>query len=134
MKWSLQQLYKYNRKSFTFETTYDFKDYIANIEDIIDIKEFHVSGVGHNVIDDRFHFELNVKGMLILECARTLVEVPFLIDVQTIEVFDKVIVGDEDVWLIEKNTIDLKDVVWETILLQKPIRVISPLSEGREEE
>ena len=119
---------------FRSETTYDFKDYIANIEDIIDIKEFHVSGVGHNIIDDRFHFELNVKGMLILECARTLVEVPFLIDVQTIEVFDKVIVGDEDVWLIEKNTIDLKDVVWETILLQKPIRVISPLSEGREEE
>lgn len=134
MKWSLQQLYKYNRKSFTFETTYDFKDYIANIDDIIDIKEFHVSGVGQNVKDDRFRFELNIKGMLILECARTLVEVPFLIDVQTIEVFDKIIIDDEDVWLIEKNTIDLKDVVWETILLQKPIRVISPLSEGREEE
>jgi uncharacterized metal-binding protein YceD (DUF177 family) len=50
-----------------------------------------------------------------------------------VEIFDKVVADDEDVRLIEKNTIDLQDVVWESILLQKPIRVISPSSEGLEE-
>lgn len=134
MKWSLQQLYKYNGKPFTFETTYDFKDYIINIDDILDIKEFHVAGTGQNLYDDRFRFELTITGTLILECARTLVEVPFPITINTVEIFDKVVAEDEDVWMIEKNTIDLQDVVWEAILLQKPIRVISPSSEGLEED
>ena len=70
---------------------------------------------------------------MILECARTLVEVPFPVIIDTVEIFDKVVADDEDVRLIEKNTIDLQDVVWESILLQKPIRVISPSSEGLEE-
>ena len=133
MKWSLQQLYKYNGKPFTFEATYDFKDYIVNIDDILDITEFHVSGTGQNLYDDRFRFELTIIGTMILECARTLVEVPFPIIIDTVEIFDKVVADDEDVRLIEKNTIDLQDVVWESILLQKPIRVISPSSEGLEE-
>ena len=134
MKWSLQQLYKYNGKPFTFETTYDFKDDIDSIADIIDIKEFHVSGIGQNLYDDRFQFTLKITGTLILECARTLVEVDFPISLETTEIFDKEVSEDEDVWVIEKNTIDLRNVVWETVLLQKPIRIVSPLSKGLEEE
>ena len=134
MKWSLQQLYKYNGNPFTFETTYNFKENIVSIDDIIDIEEFHVSGIGQNLYDDRFRFELTITGMMILECARTLVEVPFPVMIQTTEIFDKQVGEDEDVWMIEKNTIDLKDVVWEAILLQKPIRIVSPCSKGLEEK
>ena len=45
MKWSLQQLFKYNGKPFTFNFTCDLKKYIENISDILDISEVEVSGL-----------------------------------------------------------------------------------------
>ena len=134
MKWSLQQLYKYNGKPFDFEIDYDFKDYIKNIDDVLDIKEIHVEGTGQNLYDDRFRFDLHITGCLILQCARTLDEVEFPIDLEVAEVYDKVSVGDEDIRIIEKNTIDLEDAVWEDVILEKPIRVVLPSSEDLEEE
>lgn len=124
MKWSLQQLIKYNGKSFSFEGTYDFTDYIKNIDDILRIGLFTVNGVGQNLYDDRYSFQLEIKGSLFLQCARTLQEVEYPLDLQVEEIFDKDVKDDEDVRLIDKNTIDLKDVVWENILLEKPIRVV----------
>ena len=32
--------------------------------------------------------------------------------------------GDDDAIIIETNTVDLRPVIWEHILLQKPIRFV----------
>ena len=57
-----------------------------------------------------------------LECARTLEPVEYPISLEVTEVFDT-LESDEDIRLIEKNTIDLSDVIWENIYLEKPMRV-----------
>lgn len=119
MKWSLQQLFKYNGKPFTFEGTYDFHKYIENISDILDIKDVKVSGVGQNVHDDRYVFDLIIDTVLILEDAVTLDPIEYSMHIETSEVFD---FNDDEVNIIEKNTIDLENVVWENILVEKPMR------------
>lgn len=123
MKWSLQQLFKYNRQPFEFETTYDFHNDIKNIDDIIDIKETHVVGYGQNVYQDKYQFHLHITTVLILEDARTLEPVDYQLDIEVDEVFDTDL-SDEDTRVIEKNTIDLRPVVWENIILEKPIRFV----------
>ena len=123
LKWSLAQLFKYNHKAFTFEDVLNLKDRIENIDDILDISEVKVSGTGKNIVDDRYIFELNIECLLTLECARTLEEVQYPINLKVTEIFDTHENGDEDIRLIEKNTIDLSDVVWENIYLEKPMRV-----------
>lgn len=124
MKWSLQQLLKYTQKPYEFEETYDFSEYINGIDDIIDISKFHVNGTVIHLFDDRFEFQLSIKGELTLQDARTLEPIAYPISLNVTEVFDKVESDDEDVRIIDKNTIDLYDVVWENILLEKPIRVV----------
>lgn len=123
LKWSLAQLFKYNHKTFEFEDTLDFKDRIVNIDDILDISDVYVEGNGRNLVDDRYIFNLKIKCLLTLECARTLEAVDFPIDLEVCEIFDTVEASNEDIRLIERNTIDLSDVIWENIYLEKPMRV-----------
>lgn len=122
LKWSLAQLFKYNHKTFEFEDELDFKDRIENIDDILDVSIVKVKGNGRNLVDDRYIFNLNIECLLTLECARTLEPVEFPISLDVTEVFDTED-SDEDIRLIEKNTIDLSDVIWENIYLEKPMRV-----------
>ena len=122
LKWSLAQLFKYNHKPFEFEDELDFKDKIENIDDILDISLVKVRGNGKNLVDDRYIFNLNIECLLTLECARTLEPVEYPISLEVTEVFDT-LESDEDIRLIEKNTIDLSDVIWENIYLEKPMRV-----------
>ena len=57
-----------------------------------------------------------------LEDSRTLEEVEFPINIDVCEVFGKDPDNDE-MRYIEKNTIDLYDIIWENILLEKPMRI-----------
>src|SRR5690554_4770486 len=118
MKWALSQLYKLNGKPFSFETEFDFKNQIKNIDDIIDIKVTKVVGTGKNVIDDRYSFDLHISTILILEDAVTLEELEYPIDIVVTEDFD--VIDDGECNLIEKNTIDLEPIVWEIVYLEKP--------------
>ncbi len=122
LKWSLAQLFKYNHKPFEFEDELNFKNRIKNIDDILDISLVKVKGNGRNLVDDRYIFNLSIECLLTLECARTLEPVEFPISLEVTEVFDT-LDNDEDIRLIEKNTIDLSDVIWENIYLEKPMRV-----------
>ena len=73
------------------------------------------------VIIQIYVFNIHIEGTLILECALTLEEVPYQVVIDTVEVFDKIV--DEEVNYIEKNTIDLLPIVWENILVEKPMKV-----------
>ncbi|MGD9886854.1 MAG: YceD family protein, partial [Bacilli bacterium] len=54
---------------------------------------------------------------------RTLEPVNYPIDLQVTEIFDTQMY-DDDSRLIEKNTVDLRPVVWENVYLEKPIRIV----------
>ncbi|MDD3999840.1 MAG: hypothetical protein PHX62_02965 [Bacilli bacterium] len=123
MKWSLQQLHKYNGESFTFSGTYNFEKEIENISDILGISNVEVEGVGQNLYDDDFKFDLKIRATLILEDARTLDPVDYPLNLEITEIYSPEL-RDDDTRLIEKNTIDLRPLVWEVVLLEKPIRFV----------
>ncbi|HEY8395172.1 MAG TPA: YceD family protein [Bacilli bacterium] len=123
MKWSLQQLHKYNGKPFSFSEKLNFDEEIAGISDILGISEVEVTGVGRNVYEDDFEFDLNIKATLTLQDARTLEPVLYPLDIQVTEVFSPD-PEHTDAYFVEKNTIDLRPLVWECILLEKPMRVV----------
>lgn len=127
MKWSLQQLFKYNDKSFDFDFTIDLYERIKNIDDIIDISLVHVKGTGKKM-NDRYYFDLNINTILILEDAVTLDSLEFPINLNVTEIFSIKEDCEEDVRIIETNTIDLTDVIWENILLEKPMRVTKSIT------
>lgn len=125
MKWSCQQLFRYTQTPLKFSEELDYREYIKGIDDILDISTVKVEGEAIHPYDDRYEFKLLIKCTLFLQDAVTLEQVEYPIDLDVTESFDKIVdpESDEDVRLIEKNTIDLYDVVWENIYLEKPIRV-----------
>ena len=126
MKWSLQQLYKYRQEPLEFSDIAKYDDYIKVYTDIIRIDDVQYSGTAFCVNDDLYRFNLHIETIMYLEDARTLDEVAYPIELDVEEVFTKderFITDDNDYRYIEKNTIDLYDVVWENIILEKPISI-----------
>ncbi|HHZ18041.1 MAG TPA: hypothetical protein GX390_02015 [Acholeplasmataceae bacterium] len=123
MKWSLQQLYKYGKEAFPFEAVYDFAEEAKRYDDILGITPAVVKGTGIQIGEDRFKFDIHISVELYLQDAVTLDPVEFPLELDVVEVFTRDDEGD-DVRLIEKNTIDLRAVIWESILLEKPMRVV----------
>ena len=93
--------------------------------DLIDLKDVHVSG---NLTKDSMEdicLYLSVKGVMVLPCAITLEEVPndfsFIID-DKLENILKELEIDKKI----ENTIDILPIIWENILMEIPMRVVSP--------
>lgn len=121
MKWALSQLYKYNGKPFKFSAEYDFSELIAGIDDILELSKVKVEGVGQNMYDDRYKFDLHIQAKMVLEDAVTLDPVDFPIDLHVTEIFD--VEDDGEVNLITGTTLDLEPVIWEIVYLEKPMRI-----------
>ncbi len=71
-------------------------------------------------------FNIKIKGVMDLECARTLVLVhyPFEIDEELIFTFNKTYEND-DIEYVKGNIIDLSPYIWEIIFSNIPMRVVS---------
>ncbi len=127
MKWSIQQLYRSINSPLEFSGEVDYSEYAKGVSDIIRMDIVKYSGSCRSSGDDRYEFDINIKTTLYLEDARTLEEVPYEIDIDVYEIFTKdkkeIENSDDDIYYIEKNTVDLYDVIWEEILLEKPIRI-----------
>lgn len=124
MKWSLQQLFKYGKNPFPVEGTFHYDDEIKDIDDILDITPAVVLGSGVRVADESYRFNLHISVILYLQDAVTLDPVMFPLELDVVEVFGREYDEEHDTRVIEKNTIELRSVVWESILLEKPIRYV----------
>lgn len=123
MKWSIQQLNKLVGKSIDFDYLYDFNENIKSLSDVLSISKTKVTGSCNIPQMNLFEFKLLIETTMTIECARTLEPVDFPMSIDINQVFS-VNGENEDHILIESNSVDLIDFVWETVLLNKPLRVL----------
>lgn len=95
-------------------------DYYQNT-DIRDLKNMHVSGKITVDYEDDIVLDLNLKGTMILPCAVSLKDVNYDFDTNISESIGKF----EEIYKNNKNTLDISDILWENIVLEIPIRVVS---------
>ena len=124
MKWSIQQLRKIQKFPYEFSDTIDYSEYAESVEDILDIDHVFVSGTIDKIDDETYRIVYTIKTLLTLQCALTLDPVPYEYEKTFDEVYSKI--ENDEYFLIEKNTIDLTDMVWTNILIEKPINVTLP--------
>ncbi|MCK5761581.1 MAG: DUF177 domain-containing protein [Candidatus Izimaplasma sp.] len=122
MKWTIHELRKLQNINNEFKGTVDLSSYIENT-DIIKISPVLVEGSFEIYDDSLYEFYFDIKCTLTLECAITLVEVPYLIDISVEEIFSTN-KSDENID-IEGITIDLLPIIWSNIILEKPMRITS---------
>ncbi|WP_154835112.1 YceD family protein [Staphylococcus pasteuri] len=135
MKWSITQLRKYQGKPFEFNQTANF-EHLKESLDLIDLSEINVDGKltikSNEVIAD-----IHVTGTYTMPCARTLVPVEVPLDVETAEIFD--LEGsdyytdeeeqDEHYHLATDGMINIKDIVEDLVIIEKPMRAYSDNSD-----
>lgn len=124
MKWSIQQLRKIQTFPHHFEDKINFESLYNGVEDIISMEEVDVKGDMYRINDDTYRFVYHIYAPMRLQCALTLEPVPYILEGDYDEVYS--LIDSEDVFLIEKNTIDLSEMVWTNILIEKPINVTLP--------
>ncbi|WP_026692137.1 YceD family protein [Peribacillus kribbensis] len=126
MKWTITQLQKFRDKKLELDEYVDVSDIKELDTQIRDASPMHITGRA-DISSSKVTFHLHIKGKLILPCSRTLVDVEFPIDIETIETFllnTAYDVSDaENAFAVEGDTIDLLPVIKENILIEIPIQV-----------
>ena len=93
--------------------------------DLIDLKDVHVSGNLTKDSMDDICLYLSVSGVMVLPCAITLEEVShnfsFVVDDKLENILEE-LKNDKKI----ENTIDILPIIWENILMEIPMRVVSP--------
>ena len=93
--------------------------------DLLDLKDVHVFGSIYKDAMDEYELDVQIDGVMVLACAVTLkpLDHPFEIHVQgnLLDLFEEI---DENVKILE-NTIDILPIIWENILMEIPMKVVS---------
>ncbi|RBW70225.1 YceD family protein [Bacillus taeanensis] len=136
MKWSIEQLKRLKAQGIKLDETVDVNDLTKVNRDIRSISPIHITGEA-DFYSNAVSFRLQIVGSMILPCSKTLVDVDFPFSIQTIETFQLESgnveweeEADEQIHQVEGNTVDLLPAIKESILLEVPMRVVSPNAEA----
>jgi len=96
------------------------EEYLKNSE-IRELKNINVTGLVSIDYEDNLIMNLNINGTMVLPCAVTLKDVDYDFDTD----FEENLGKFEEIYKNNKNTLEISDILWENIVLEIPIRVVS---------
>lgn len=128
MKFSVQKLRMSGSNPLYFDDYVDISEVEEMNNDIRKIDPVHVKG--HAVMQgNEITFSFHINGMMVLPCARTLVDVEYPFQVNAIEVFSTseyyLNESDSEVHYVDGEMLDLTPYIKENVLLEIPFRVFS---------
>ena len=114
----------------TFDQEVQIPDTLLKQSDLLDLKQVHVTGKLYLDAMDEFALNMKISGIMVLPCAITLkpVDVPFETSVD--DSLENLCEEMDETLKKSENSIDILPIIWENILLEIPMRVIS---EGAED-
>ena len=100
------------------------KDYLLNSE-IKDISKVNIDG---EILDDGLTLSVNlkIKCELTLICSISLKDVIYPVDININEIISSDDEKTDDFYKIINNSIDLLPIIWQNILVEVPMKVVSP--------
>ena len=126
MKWATHELRRLIRIDNQFEYVADMSAYLnEKLIDLVDISPVEVTGSFEYLEkENQFMFDITVDCTLTMLCAITLEEVAVPLHFETDLIFGHD-PEDDNLYLIEGNTIDLDPVVFANIVIEMPMKVVS---------
>jgi len=119
MKIDLNYLNRFSKLTIEEDIIFD-GEYFKNSE-IRELKNIKVSGIVSIDYEDNLIMNLNINGIMVLPCAVTLKDVDYEFDTE----FEENLGKFEEIYKKNKNTLEISDILWENIVLEIPIRVVS---------
>lgn len=94
--------------------------------DIRELSEVEVNGSICDSGNDTFELKLNIKGVMILPCAISLKDVNYPFNIEIDEILDPNDEENENYLKIINNAIDILPIIWQNIVVDIPMKVVSP--------
>ncbi len=94
--------------------------------EIRNIDKVKINGVIFPHDNNNFEINLNIKCDLILPCSISLEDVDYKVDTDITEIIGENNEELEENNKIINNTIDLIPIIWQNIILEVPLKVVSP--------
>ncbi len=129
MKYFISELVKRGNTPFEINEIIDFSSVSASHHEIRRISPVTITGTGQLSGEDVV-FNLNITCDLVLPCALTLDDVNYHMDINTIEYFTfkehaREEDYDYDINVVKGQFIELAPVIWQNIIVNIPLRVVS---------
>ena len=127
MKWSLQQLRKINNFPYAFEAIINFnesiyQDILKSRDDIYKLNDVNVKGNLVRIDEETYEVNYTMTTTVVMACSLTLEDVIYEVNESFQEIYSTK--ANDDWFLIEKNTIDLDEMVWSNLIMSLPIRIV----------
>lgn len=122
MKIDLTKLIYNNLYKIPVEGEIIIPDEMLENTDIRKISKVEVEGFILNN-EEEYELDINVSGVMILPCARTLKDVNYPFNIKINEVIGE---NDDNSLEIIQNRLDIFPIVWQNILVDVPLRVLAP--------
>lgn len=126
MKIPIQKIYQLG--SVEIEETLDLSKLVEISNDLRGISSVEVKCVA-TISDDLINCQLTISGEMILPCARTLIDVNYPFEINTLELFSENPITREDeeaeIRQVAGEILDLEPEIRENVLLEIPSRVFA---------
>lgn len=134
MKLAIAQLRKL-RLPYAYEEELDLSEELIGFEDILSCDSAKVSGVITEVSRERYLVSMNIDINLEVRSAISLKPIEITISTSTEEIYTQSPISeDDDVNVIEKQTLDTREAVVTAILCEKPMRTVGENEEYESDE
>lgn len=120
----ISKILQFSLDEISFENKITIDSSYLKSTEIRSLSEIEVSGIVKREVDDIISLELSIDGVMILPCSVSLEDVVYPFHIDTYEVIDEEINGEY--LKIDKNSIDILPLIWQNIVLEIPLKVISP--------
>ena len=130
MRFTLAQLRKLSLP-YRYEEELDLSEELAGFEDILSSSLCHVKGEIHERGFDTYEIEFQIELDLTMACSVTLESVPYHIESTAKELFSTD--PSLEAFPIDGQTLDTKEAVLTNVLIAKPMKVVAPGVEFKDE-
>lgn len=108
---------------FTFEKDFLKEELVGT--DLLELKDVRIEGnISKNAIDT-FDVDCSIQGTMVLACAITMKPVPYPFLTQVNGNLEEMLEEMNEFLKKTENTIDLFPIIWENILMEIPMKVVS---------
>lgn len=105
----------------TLDFTYDYKDHLKNVVDMLSIEPAHITA-DLNWIEDELIMDIHVDVNMVLACSKTLKPVPFEMSFDAEIIFG----SSEDSDFPLSDPLELTDIIFGYIVSEKPFTIYHP--------
>ena len=117
-------------KNILIDTTYSFSTEEMKGTDLLKLDNVKIVGELHKNVLGNIVLSVDVSGVMVLPCAVTLKPVDYPFSLVIDDEIEKLYENIEEKSTNLQNTIDILPIIWENILMEIPMRVVSPDAEN----